>query len=111
MPAGLVHLKNGTSEWDATVFDTYRSLVELAKRGETAVLRKVKNGCENPSQPTDLSPEERQLVFEVDRFLLQADGTIGRSARNVILSAIESKGDCSILHSPVLSPLTEFWFL
>lgn len=113
MPDIKALLNNGSREWYAAVLITYKVLIALAERSEMIILRKLRDGCENPTEPVLLSPEEKGLIITIDNgeYIVEVDGTMRESVRNVILSAIETNGECYILHNPIKNPLSEFWFL
>ena len=96
-----VNLKNGTSEMRILVVSTYGILKEMLSDLEGAIaFYELVEVCKNPSHQVFSSKQKEYLI---NRALMQPDGRIHQSVRNIVLSAVQGEGLGLSLVDPIAS--------
>jgi len=93
----IVTLKNGATEADVTVFAAMASLDSLMKKNPMA-LYELTQKCRDENHK--VFNEHLELVLK-DGCLMEQDGKIHESIKNIVLSAVVGDGLDMILDSPI----------
>ena len=96
-----VNLKNGTSELRILVVSTYGILKKMLDDMEGAIaFYELVEVCKNPSHQVFSSKQKEYLI---SRALMQSDGRIHQSVRNIVLSSVQGEGLELSLVNPIAS--------